>query len=126
MNVGISCICCEKADRPEKHVNCTSIQLMLLKNQKDEPFFSLESAKRNCVCFANDEPLHITIVEQLRKQNHQPTAKIEFKPLPSQNGLKTQIPKSEYGRPINRTMSDFDEVKEDVEEDLSEVEDLEQ
>jgi len=99
---------------------------MLLKNSKDEPFFDLEAAKRNCVCFRENPELHTTIVNQLSKQHHEPKATFEFKPLPSTNGLKTQIPKSEFGKPKNKTMSDFDGTVTDPDEDESEVEESEE
>lgn len=82
---------------------------MLIKNKDGEPFFDLEAAKRNCGCFNANPQLHLLIVNQLREQNIETSAKFELKPLKTTNGLNTQVTRPK-GAPKS-ILDDFDEVE---------------
>lgn len=115
-----SCICCENATKPENHEQCASVALMLMKNDKGEPFFNLEKAKAHCGCFASDTKTHVAIVNQLREQKVEKSASFELKPLETKNGLSVKVPKEQKS-----ILTDFDDIEEDQAEDESEVEESE-
>lgn len=118
MNVGHPCICCENSAKPEDHERCASVALMLLRNTKGEPFFDIEKAKTNCICFSKNPKLHMAIVNQLREQCVEKSASFELKPIKSENGLTVRVPRPKDA--LKSILDDSDGTTTDSEEDESE------